>query len=322
MHYGLLEDAPPGEWVPDVLDGFSRRTLPLGEDHEGPVSATLVRHEASQGAPLLYIHGWSDYFYNTDLARSAAARGYKLYALDLRKYGRSLRPKQSPGYIEELAQYDDEIGAALALIKLDHGGALPAIIAHSTGGLVAALWTDRHPGQISGLVLNAPWLELQGNAWLRGFASAVADPLWRSVPERKLLLPKFDHFYRSISVHEHGEWLLHPLWRPRYSFDIQGGWLAAIMAGHSRIRQGLTIDLPVLVMTSTQSHFSTKYSKKMRETDTVLDVDATAQRAVQLGNRVMVHKISGALHDVYASAKPVRQEAFDATFRWLDFFSE
>jgi len=321
MHYGLLEDSPPQTWVPDVLSGFSRRTLPLGEDDEGHISATLVRHEASSGSPVLYIHGWSDYFYNTELAAAAAARGYKFYALDLRKYGRSLRPKQSPGFIEDLAQYDDEIGSALALIKLDHAGELPAIIAHSTGGLIAALWADRHPGQLGGLVLNAPWLELQGNAWLRGFANTVADPIWRSAPERKLLLPKFDFFYRSIAANEHGEWVLHPLWRPRYSFDIQGGWLAAILAGHAQVRHGLAIDIPVLVMTSTHSHFSTKYSSKMQRTDTVLDVKATAERAVQLSNQVMIHKIPNALHDVYASARPARQEAFDATFTWLDFFS-
>lgn len=321
MHYGLLEDTPPDTWVPDVLPGFSRRTLPLGEDTEGPVSATLVRYDVSQGTPVLYIHGWSDYFYNFELADSAANHGYAFYALDLRKYGRSLRPKQSPGYIDDLAQYDDEIGAALALIKLDHPGTLPVIIAHSTGGLVAALWAEHHPGQIGGLVLNAPWLALQGNAWLRGFASTVADPIWRSAPERRLLLPKFDFFYRSISANEHGEWVLHPLWRPRYSFDIQGGWLAAILAGHTRVRQGLNIDVPVLVLTSTKSHFGAKYSTKMLHADSVLDVQATAHRAVQLGNRVMVHKIQDALHDVYASPRPVRDEAFAATFRWLNYFN-
>ena len=322
MHYGLLEDTPPGAWVPDVLEGFSRRTIPLGQDAEGTVSATLVRHDAIDGKPILYIHGWSDYFYNTDLARAAAARGYRLYALDLRKYGRSLRPKQSPGYIEDLAQYDDEIGAALALIKLAHPGQLPSVIAHSTGGLIAALWAHHHPGQLGTLVLNAPWLELQGNAWLRGFANAVADPLWRSAPERKLFLPKFDFFYRTISAHEHGEWLLHPLWRPRFSFDIQGGWLAAILEGHAQVREGLDIDSPVLVLTSTKSYFATKYSSKMQTADTVLDVRGTVKRAVRLGTRVMIHKIPDAIHDVYASPKPIRTHAFDATFAWLDYFND
>src|SRR5690625_350089 len=151
MHYGFLEDTPVGQWVPDILDGFSRHTIRLGEDDEGPLSATLVRYDAAEGHPVLYIHGWSDYFYNTELAMAAADHGYKLYALDLRKYGRSLRNGQSPGYVEDLAEYDDEIGSALAIIKLAHPDQLPAIIAHSTGGLVASLWAHRHPQQISTL---------------------------------------------------------------------------------------------------------------------------------------------------------------------------
>ena len=321
MHYGLLDDTPAGQWVPDVLEGFSRRTIHLGADDEGPLSATLVRHDAADGIPVLYIHGWSDYFYNTELAEAAAARGFKLYALDLRKYGRSLRHKQSPGYVQDLAEYDDDIGSALAIIKLAHPGHLPALIAHSTGGLVAALWAHRHPKQISTLVLNAPWLTLQGNTWLRSFANTVADPLWRSRPERKLLLPKVDFFYRSVSATEHGEWVLHPLWRPRYSFDIRGGWLAAILDGHEQVRKGLDIDVPVLVLTSRTSFVAPRYSVQMQTADSVLDVADTVQRAVGLGETVMIQKIPDALHDVYASAKPVRQKAFDVTYAWLEYFS-
>ena len=40
----LLEDSPAGVWSPDHLEGCLRLTLPLGEDDEGPVSATLVSY--------------------------------------------------------------------------------------------------------------------------------------------------------------------------------------------------------------------------------------------------------------------------------------
>lgn len=321
MHYGLLEDTPPGQWLPDVLEGFSRTSIPLGDESAGPLSATLVRDDSGDGLPVLYIHGWSDYFYNTKLAEAAAQQGHQLYALDLRKYGRSLRSKQLPGYIQNLFDYDQEINAALELIEHDHPGQAPALIGHSTGGLVAALWAHRHPGRLRTLVLNAPWLTLQGNTWLRGFANTVADPVWRSMPERKLLLPKLDFFYRTISANEYGEWVLHPLWRPRYSFDIYGGWLSAILEGHSLVREGLAIDVPVLVLISTKTYFAAKYSSKMQTADSVLDVEATAKRAVHLGNTVMIHKIPDAIHDVYASPSPVRDRAFEATFSWLNYFT-
>src|SRR5699024_3201815 len=171
-------------------------------------------------------------------------------------------------------------------------------------------------------VLNAPWLELQGNTWLRGFANTIADPIWRSAPERKLLLPKFDYFYQSLSNNAYGEWVLHPLWHPRYSFDIHGGWLAAVLAGHAQVHDGLDIDTPVLVMTSADSYLATKYSARMKVIDTLIYVHATAQRSMRLDNHVMLHKTPTTLHELYATPQAVLNQALDSTFAWLDYVNK
>ena len=42
-----------------------------------------------------------------------STRGYDFYALDLRKYGRSLRPHQTPDYVDDLREYFDELDEAL-----------------------------------------------------------------------------------------------------------------------------------------------------------------------------------------------------------------
>src|SRR5699024_7967320 len=143
---------PEDTWVPDVLEGFSRLSIPLGVDDSGPYSATLIRHDGANGHPILYIHGWSDYFYNPELAEAAAAKGYAFFALDLRRYGRSLRSKQQPGYIDDLAEYDAEINQAFEKIAEQFPDRKPILLAHSTGGLVAALWAHRHPGRLGALV--------------------------------------------------------------------------------------------------------------------------------------------------------------------------
>ena len=97
---------------------------------------------------ILYVHGWSDYFFQTGLAEYWHARGAAFYALDLRKYGRSLRPGQTPGYVDDLETYDEEIEASLDVITADLGArARVMVMGHSTGGLVAALWANRHPGR-------------------------------------------------------------------------------------------------------------------------------------------------------------------------------
>ena len=62
--------------------------------------ATLVRRRAD--APtrraVLYLHGFVDYFFQTHLAEFFTDRGFDFYALDLRKYGRSLLPHQTPNF--------------------------------------------------------------------------------------------------------------------------------------------------------------------------------------------------------------------------------
>lgn len=322
----LLEDSPPGEWVADYLPGCSRMTLPLGEDFEGSLSATLVRldrraEEASAEtpvAPVMQIHGWSDYFYNLPLARRWAQRGHRFYALELRKYGRSLRAHQTPGHIEDLQQYHVEIAAALDVIADENPeAAAPIISAHSTGGLVAALWAEQHPHHQSALVLNSPWLELPGHSPARAAAEGIVAPLGAVNPTATLKLPRLENYWESLSDEANGEWRMHPHWRPRRSFPMTVGWLKAVFAGHRRVYEGLDMDLPVLVLLSTGTVFRPQWTPEYQENDAVLDVELLARRAVKLGRRVTVVRLPGAMHDVFASREPVRREAFAQTERWL-----
>ena len=112
------------DWQPDVLgDDYEQLTLPLAPDEEGEVVATLVRRRRPGPDPyldVLYVHGWSDYFFQTELADFWEAHGARFHALDLRKYGRSLRPGQTPGFVADLATYDEDIEAAL--VAMGHRG--------------------------------------------------------------------------------------------------------------------------------------------------------------------------------------------------------
>ena len=153
------------EWVPDVLGKpFEQLTLDLGvEDEAGPLVATLVRSIPNplqalfgtlRDVDVLYVHGWSDYFFQTELAGFWTSRGARFHALDLRRYGRSLRDGQTPGYIDALEDYDLDIDAALA--AMGHGAhdgdegtrrrrRRLVLLGHSTGGLTLTLWASRHP---------------------------------------------------------------------------------------------------------------------------------------------------------------------------------
>lgn len=279
-------------------------------------------HGQGDGRPVhavLSVHGWTDYFYNVELARYWTGRGYRFYALDLRRYGRSLRPWQTPGFVTDLREYDADIEAALDAIRADVGRLEGVVcVAHSTGGLIASLWADRNPGVLSGLVLNSPWLEMQGSWMVRNAAAGLLDPVAKRRPRAKLKLPEVDTYWQSLSVEAHGEWKLHPLWRPRHAFPVTAGWLTAVLAGHASVAKGLDIREPVLVLTSERSHLGKQFDAQMLSSDAVLEVDVVRQRALKLGREVTVVRIERGMHDLFTSSAPAREEAYRAVTRWSD----
>ncbi|MFH5877555.1 alpha/beta hydrolase [Arthrobacter sp. NA-172] len=241
-------------WQQDYLGtAFEVLELELSPDEEGPVCATLIRHvrpeaalpvphglldsltaftrrrrrrdvPVTEGPPrgVLYLHGWADYFMQTELAEFLAASGFHFYALDMRKFGRSLRPGQTPGYTTDLSVYDEDLDAALLSIRQDiaerTGSAEPPtvhLLAHSLGGLVAALWADRNPGRIATLTLNSPWLELQGSSLIRSIAMHVVEPFARTDPKRPFRFPEMPAYWESVSNLAHGEWTWIPSGGPR-----------------------------------------------------------------------------------------------------------
>ncbi|GEL99823.1 alpha/beta hydrolase [Cellulomonas terrae] len=313
-----------GGWAEDILGpDYQVRTLVLQPDDEGDVVASLVRHAPPSAEPLrpsraiLYLHGWSDYFFQTGLAEYWHARGAAFYALDLRKYGRSLRPGQTPGYVADLETYDEEIEAALDVVTTDLGArARVMVMGHSTGGLVAALWANRHPGELSGLVLNSPWLELQGSSVLRHISAPAVARIARFQP--KAPMPNIDpgYYARTLSSASGGEWTYDTTWRPTPSFPVRAGWLQAIMSGHARVARGLSIEAPILMCASSRTVISPRWSEDMRHADVVLDVELLARRAVQLGSNVTVVRIRDGVHDLALSPRPVRDRFYAEIDRW------
>ncbi|RAX45786.1 alpha/beta hydrolase [Arthrobacter sp. AQ5-06] len=318
-------------WQPDILGaGFEACTFEATGDDGVQRTATLVRFRPAKELvatgrrrTVLFLHGWSDYFFNVDLAQFWAGRGYEFYALDMHNHGRSLRPETPGGYVANLADYDAEIEAAIAIIRADtHSPELEpevslTLMGHSTGGLVAALWVSNHPGAASQLVLNSPWLEMHGSSLVRRAASTMVGPVARFRPEAVLRLPERGFYWRTISSSAEGEWPLDDKFRPPMAFPLRVGWLSAILAGHTKVARGLGIDIPILVLLSRGSATGPFWSEEMRRTDAVLDVNIIALRALTLGRSVTVERIDGALHDVFLSPAKVRADAYARLARWL-----
>ena len=91
-------EANVSSWMPDVLgNGFHMCYVSQGIDYSGNVRCAIIRKKARQNTErgVLYIHGFSDYFFQKEMANRFIEQGYNFYAVDLRKYGRSFTQGQN-----------------------------------------------------------------------------------------------------------------------------------------------------------------------------------------------------------------------------------
>lgn len=312
------------EFREDILGTpYEAAELPLTADEEGPVTATLVRRPVPGATrAVLYLHGYTDYFFQTNLADHFVSSGFSFYALDLRKYGRSLRPHQSPNFVRDLTAYDEELDEAVRIIREQDGHTRLLVNGHSTGGLAAALWASRRAGRglVDGLFLNSPFLSMPAAPAVRTLGAPALEALGRFAATRKLPAPLNPHYVHSLHRDHRGSWDFDLTLKPAEGFPLYAGWLAAIQRGHRQVRQGLQIDCPVLLMASTASTVTNKWDPALLHTDAVLRADDIAALAPRLGRHVTTVRIEGGMHDLVLSAPPVREQVFAELDRWLDAY--
>jgi alpha-beta hydrolase superfamily lysophospholipase len=313
-------------WQADVLGaGYQQQVLELGPDPdgEGEAAAVLVRRTPREtvGGVVLYVHGFADYFFQTELADFFAERGLAFYALDLRKSGRARRAEQTAHYVSDLALYDVELERALAVVTAEHPELPVVAVAHSTGGLVLPLWLDRRRARgevapVAALVLNSPWFDLQGTRVQRGPVTQALRVLARMRPMRTL--PPLPTTYgESIHISGAGEWNFDLVWKPLAGFPVTVGWLNAIRRAHARLHRGLDVGVPSLILRAERTHFAKTYSAEDARADTVLDVRQIARWAGCLGGETTIVPIHDARHDVFLSLPEVRKQAYDRLDAWL-----
>jgi alpha-beta hydrolase superfamily lysophospholipase len=313
--------------VTDVLgEPFEAETIDLGSEDEGPVVATLVRRRTAQKSvgAVLHVHGYCDYFFQTDMAQFWVDLGYDFYALDLRKCGRSMLPHQTPNFCRDLAEYDADLEAALDRVTRRDGHDRVVFSAHSTGGLIVALWLHERrfahgSSPAAAVVLNSPWLDLQASFLMRTVGTRAIDQIgWR---RPYAVVPHTVHGFYAESLHHElrGEWVFDLAWKPPESYPVRAGWLRAVRRGHRRVHRGIDVGAPVLVLSSTVSHNPEVWDDRITSTDIVLDVRQIGRWAHRLGRQVTLTQIDGAIHDVFLSSDPVRKQGYDEVRRWLDY---
>ena len=295
-------------WTQDkFLEEFETTELEFADDYEGAVWATLVRKAAAPAAPkvMLYVHGFVDYFFQKHMAERFIAEGWRFYALDLRKYGRSMSPHQRPNFCRSLEEYFADITGAIDRVLAEEGAGRLALMGHSTGGLTCSLYADcgARRDRLSALVLNSPFFDFRAPA-SRRHELAIACALGLLFPylsNPKAVLPAYG---KSLHKDHAGEWDFDLRLKPINGYPAYFGWLRAVRDGHRRVQGKLEIRCPVLSMHSDES-------------DIVLDWNHIARYSPRIGRIVEVAQFPGALHDLTLSRADVREKVFERMFGWL-----
>jgi alpha-beta hydrolase superfamily lysophospholipase len=339
-------------FAPDLLGpGYGAHTIDMGDDPDDetpgrPVVSTLVRHRPD-GTPdadwrarpaMLFVHGMTDFFFQTHVADHFHALGYAVYALDLRKCGRSHRDGQTWHHVSSQSLYDEDLTVALSLIAAGHPHVIP--VGHSTGGLDVTMWVARlHRAAADGdaararlystvqaVVLNSPWLDLQFDSATTFIIRHIFPTVARFAPDWHVPGGIDPSYGRTLHVEECGEWDYDRTYKPLYPRPKTVSWLVGVSREIDKLHTGAwSTGVPTLLLCSDRhgggSHRDADGvvvpDAEAFVTDTVLKPDQMRDAARLVDPHCDVRTIPGAMHDVFLSAPDVRAAAFRATDAWL-----
>jgi alpha-beta hydrolase superfamily lysophospholipase len=306
----------------DVLGtGYEQATLNFPDDYEGQVTATLIRKKAAQATnkAVLYIHGFIDYFFQTEMAELFNQHGFDFYALDLRKYGRSILPHQKYYNVREIAEYDAEITEALNIIAAEGHDAV-LLSGHSTGGLTTTLYAAHHPDHplIKALWVNSPFYDFNMNPIKKKLGLPNLSRVGKICPDLKIPSNLNKWYTPSLHKNFHGEWYFNLDWKPPSYPLVRLSFVRAIFEAQKEIHQGVTLNIPALVMHSHQTKNPKKWHKYAQTSDVILDVKHIDKYAKKIKGDVTLSEIKNGLHDLVLSEKSVRENVYQQLFEWLE----
>lgn len=308
-------------WHSDILPGYEARYVRQQKAFDGPCRSTIVRRLADQPShsAYLYIHGFNDYFFQSEMGELLCDSGYNFYAVDLRRYGRSKLPWQYPYDVRNLDEYFADIDSAVAQIRRD-GNTDITLSGHSTGGLTVSLYAamkgDKVP--VHRVVTDSPFLEWNYNAVMRNVGAPLVGFLGKMFPESKIKQDSCNGYAESLLKEFHGQWTYNTDWKMIFSPPVTFGWVGAINSGQSRLmRNAGRIAIPVLVMHSSRKIDGCGWNPAFQTGDCVLNPHMIQERGLKLGKNPTVCAIDSGIHDLILSEPRPRRAAYDTIFRFL-----
>lgn len=302
------------------IENFTYETLPLEDDYEGKVTATLISACSNKHnrPSVLYVHGFIDYFFHPHLVDFFNSNGFDFYALELRKYGHSILPDQHINYCRSIEEYFEELDVSIQKIASQNPHKVIGL-GHSTGGLVWSRYLNKgkYKNQIHGLILNSPFLEVNVPKCLRNVLKPLSNFISSIWPYAKLdgMLPTI--YPSSLHKDFEGEWDFDLSLKPIEGFPVYIKWSYAIMDAQDFLKKHSKIEQPILLLHSSDSYIPKNHEDRVMKSDIVLNVNHMKSIGPKLGTNVTLVEVKGGLHDLFLSPERVRNFALKEMLKWI-----
>jgi len=180
-------------------------------------------------------HAWT--------AEQLAAKGFAVYAVDLRGRGKS---EGERFYVDDVAEYVADIGGVIAIAKERHPGLPVYLVGHSAGGVTSCIYALDHQKEIDGLICESFAFQVPAP----GFVLSAIKGLSHIAPRLGVLTLHMKDFTRdpvALKALEDD---------PLTKDETQpAATVAALVRADERLHDSFgQITLPVLILHGTEDH--------------------------------------------------------------------
>jgi alpha-beta hydrolase superfamily lysophospholipase len=211
------------------------------------------RPEKRPRGAVVIVHGFNSHSGHYDwVSRELVNNGYAAYALDLRGRGQS---EGERFFIEHASDYVSDVATFVKLVKTREPGVPVFMLAHSAGGVVAALYALDHQAQLTGLICESSAFEVPAP----NIALTVLKGLSHIVPHTHVLRLANEHFSRDprvVDAMNHDPLIAH---ESQPSLTI-----AELVRADERLRrEAVRITLPLLILHGTMDKVTSPHGSKL-----------------------------------------------------------
>ncbi len=297
----------------EYMQTEGKRSTFISED--GAVISYQRFDEDCNQTAVVVLPGWSEpYLKYAEVIYDLRRKRFCVYTMDFRGQGLSARELKNSqvGHVEDFSLYVSDFGQFFQQVVVSRKNRQTYLLAHSMGGLVAALYSNQRAEQIDGVIMIAPMLSINTGAWPQWLAYHIARSLdWLG--------------FGDSFVFGHGQWvekpfidnrLTHSAIRYQYGIDLFRENKALVVGGVSNRWLKTSMEYGDKAI-----HMAPQLKNKILMFEAQYDsfvLSEPMQRFCQLAPRCEIVYMPGANHEMLMETDAIREQVFTKIYQFIN----